>query len=94
MLIPANILGENMTQIIIEIPNEVTQRVLDGIAYRLRYSPELEDGSPNPETKAKFAKRKLVEYMKKLVREAEIEIARNDAADVAAQSVDDDVVIS
>ena len=84
-----------MTQIIIEIPNEVTQRVLDGIAYRLRYSPVLDDGvTPNPETKGQFVKRRIIEYMKKLVRETEIEIARNDAADVAAQSVDDDVVIS
>lgn len=83
-----------MAQITINIPDNIATRVLNGFAYRFSYSPILEDGSPNPETKAQFAKRKLIEHVKQAVREAEIEQAKNAAGTTAGQSVDNDIVLS
>jgi len=83
-----------MAQITITIPDAIAPRVLNGFAKRYNYPITLEDGSPNPETKAQFAKRKVVEYIKHAVREAEIEQARNDAATTAGASVDTDIQLS
>jgi len=83
-----------MAQITITIPPAVTNRVIDGFAKRYNYSPTLEDGSANPETKTQFAKRKLMEYIKQAVREAEIQDATNTAATSAAASVDTDIILS
>ena len=83
-----------MTQIIIEIPDNITQRVLNGIASRYHYSPILENGNPNPESKGQFAKRMIIEFLKKAVKDAEVEDARNDAATIAAESVDSDIQIT
>ena len=83
-----------MATMTINIPDNIATRVIDGIAYRLHYSPTLEDGSPNPETKSQFAKRKLIEHIKKLVKEAEVEQARNTAATTASQSAEEDIVLS
>ncbi len=83
-----------MSTITITIPDNITTRVLNGFAKRYNYSPTLENGSPNPETKAQFAKRKLIEYIKQAVREAEIQDAANTAATTAGASVDTDIILS
>jgi len=83
-----------MATITINIPAETTTRVIDGFCYTYGYSPILSNGSPNPETKAQFAKRKVLEYIRNAVRRAEIEQAANAAAGVAATSVDTDIVLS
>jgi len=83
-----------MTTITLTIPNPVTARVLDGFASHYGYKTILMDGSPNPETKGQFAKRKLLEIIKEAVRAAEIETARNAAAELAATSVDTDIELS
>lgn len=75
-----------MTTITITIPDEITQRVVSALSYRWKYPPVLDDGSPNPESRAQFIRRKVIEYMKKSVKEAEIEIAANEAATQASQS--------
>ena len=83
-----------MAQITINIPDAIASRVINGFAKRYHYSPTLEDGTPNPETKAQFAKRKVIEFIKQAVREAEIEAARNVAAETAGASVDTDIQLS
>lgn len=83
-----------MATVTITIPSNITNRVLDGFCKRYGYSPLLEDGSSNPETKAAFVKRKIIEHIKKAVREAEIEDAVNIAAGTAGSSVDTDIVLS
>lgn len=83
-----------MAQIVINIPDPVAPRVLLGFSSRYGYQATLDNGSPNPETRAQFAKRKLMELIKQAVREAEMETARNVAATTAAASVDNDIVLS
>lgn len=83
-----------MTTITITIPNNITTRVIDGFCKRYNYSPTLENGEPNPETKAQFAQRKLREYIKQAVREAEIQDATNTAATNAGTSADNEIILT
>lgn len=83
-----------MTTVTINIPDNITTRVLNGFAKRYNYSPTLENGDPNPETKAQFCKRKIVELIKQAVREAEVEDASNTAATTAGSSADTDIQLS
>jgi len=82
-----------MANITITIPDAIASRVLNGFARRYGYAPTI-DGEPNPETKAQFAKRKLIELIKQAVREAEVQEASNAAATTAAQSADTDIQLS
>jgi len=83
-----------MAIITINIPANITNRVIDGFAKRYAYAPTLEDGTANPETKTQFAKRKLIEFIKQSVREAEIQDATNAAATTAAASADTDIQLT
>ena len=83
-----------MATITITIPAATTQRVLDGFCKRYGYSATMEGGAPNPETQAQFAKRKLIEHIKKAIRDQEIEDAINVAAGMAGTSVDTDILLS
>lgn len=55
-----------MAQITITIPDEILQRVLDGIAGQHGYQTMIEQPEgepiPNPETKAQFAKRMMINW--------------------------------
>lgn len=83
-----------MAQITITIPDGIAPRVLQGFTNHYGYSPTLDNGDPNPETRAQFAKRKLIEIVKEAVRQQEMEAARNTAATTASTSVDTDIVLS
>ncbi len=83
-----------MTTITINIPDNITNRVINGFAKRYNYSATLEGGEPNPETKAQFAKRKVIEFIKQAVREAEIHEASNAAATTAGNSADTEIIIT
>lgn len=83
-----------MATITITIPDAVATRAINSFCKRFNYSPTLADGSPNPETKAQFTKRKVLEWTKQMIREAEVQDASNTAATEAAQSVDNDIVLS
>lgn len=83
-----------MAQINLNIPDPILPRVLNAFAKQYKYSPTLEDGSPNPETKQQHAKRRIVEFIKRTVREAEVEDAKNTAAASASASVDTDIILS
>lgn len=83
-----------MTTITITIPDNITPRVINGFAKRYNYSPTLENGDPNPETKAQFAKRKIIEYIKQSVKEAEMQDATNAAATTAGTSADKEILLT
>lgn len=83
-----------MATIMINIPDNISNRVINGFCKRFNYSSTLEDGEPNPETKAQFAKRKLIEFIKQSIREVEIQDASNVAATTAGASVDTDIVLT
>ena len=83
-----------MTTITITIPDAITQRVVLALCHRWGYSDTLEDGTPNTETKSAFVKRKMIEHLKRSVKEAEVEIAKNEAASLAGTSVDNDIQIN
>lgn len=84
-----------MAQITINIPDAVAPRVINAFAKQYLYSPTLPDGvTPNPETKQEFAKRQVKEFIKRTVRQAEVESAKLTAQQTAEQSVDTDIVLS
>lgn len=72
----------------ISIPDDQRSRVLDAFSARYGYTSEVPDGNggmiPNPETRGQFAKRMLSDYVKTVVREAEIDSASRTAAASAA----------
>jgi hypothetical protein len=83
-----------MATITINIPDAIAARVVNGFAQRYNYSPVLENGSANPETKSQFAKRKVIEFIKQAVREAEVQTATNTAATAAAAGVENDITLT
>jgi len=83
-----------MASITITIPDAIASRVVNGFAIHYGYAAILQDGTPNPETKTQFAKRKLIELIKQAVKASEIQTAANAAATTAADSVDTDIVLS
>jgi hypothetical protein len=83
-----------MASITITIPDAIAGRVIDGFCARYHYSPTLEDGTPNPETKAKFVKRRVIDFIKRAVRDAEIEAAAKAATDAAGSSADTDIILT
>lgn len=83
-----------MATITINIPNPIANRVINGFAKRYNYSPLLENGDTNPESKAQFAKRKLLEFIKQAVKEAEIQDATNLSATTAAESADAEIILT
>jgi len=83
-----------MATVTITIPTAITQRVMDGFCKKYGYSPTLEGDEPNPETKAQFVKRRIIEHIKKAVRDSEIEDAVNIAAGSAGTSADTDITLS
>ena len=60
-----------MSQIIIDIPNASLTRVINGICNAFDYTRSIE-GVENPPTKAQFAKSVIIEFIKKTVKNAEI----------------------
>lgn len=83
-----------MASITITIPDTIAQRTLNGFCKYYGYLSTLTDGSPNPETKMQFAKRKLIELIKNAVRNAETENASEAAIIAARNSVDIDIQLS
>jgi hypothetical protein len=83
-----------MFQITITIQDAIENRVINKFAKRHNYATILEDGSDNPETKRQFMKRLLLEYIKKSIKEVEVQEAVNVAAVSASASVDADIILS
>lgn len=85
-----------MATITITIPAGVTNRVIDGLCKRYHYQGFLDEEKtmPNPETKAQFAKKRIISFIKSAVREAEAEDAKKAAESAVVTSVDNDIVLS
>lgn len=90
-----------MAKIIIDIPDAIAARVTNGFCKRYGYQELIGDATkkndakiPNPETKGQFIKRRVIEFIKRAVRDAEIEEASKRAADTAADNADTDIVLS
>lgn len=85
-----------MATITVTIPANITPRVIDGFCKRYHYQEflDVEHTIPNPETKAQFAKRRVIQFIKDAVREAEAEDAKKVAEDAVVTSVDTDIVLS
>ena len=83
-----------MASITFTIPDQIAPRVLDGFAIAEGYVAVLDNGTANPETKTQFMRRKIIEYVKNAVRSAEVQDAKNKAATMAGQSVDQDILIA
>lgn len=64
-----------MSQITLTFPDDQQTRIINGICKDMGYSATLEDGSPNPETKAQFAKRVIIERIKNMVTSGELKEA-------------------
>ena len=56
-----------MATITTNIPDASLQRTLDAVCGVHGYQALLEDGTPNPETQAKFARRMVANYLRQLV---------------------------
>jgi hypothetical protein len=83
-----------MTTVQFTIPDAITPRVLNGYCKYRGYSATLDDGTPNPETKAAFFKRTIIDYIKQSVKASEIQDASQAAAATAGQAADQDIQIT
>jgi hypothetical protein len=64
-----------MATLSITIPDNQVSRVNDAIAALYNYQATI-NGSPNPETKAQFSRRMIIENLKRLVAQGESTVAR------------------
>lgn len=90
-----------MATITLNIPNAVLPRVIDGICNQHNYQAEVistdnnkTEYVPNPETKAVFAKRMIIEYCKSAVKNYEAELVANTARKNALTLIDSEVVLT
>lgn len=77
-----------MAEITITIPNGVVNRVVDAIASEYNYDAAV-DGTKNA-----FAKKQVIEFLKRTVKDAEASVATKTARDNAVSDVDSNVVLS
>ena len=83
-----------MAVIQVNIPDAVLPRVLDAIAARYGYSATLFDGSPNPETKAQFARRQIILWIKDIVVNREADLAGANARAAAVTTATNEVILT
>ena len=90
-----------MATLSIEIPNPVAARLMNAIAAQNGYQETVNIGTeevpeivPNPQSKAEFAKQWVILQLKHQVRHYESQIAGRDAAQVAADAVDNDIELT
>jgi hypothetical protein len=81
-----------MAQITINIPDAAMPRVID--AWGAGYSSTLPDGSPNPQTKAQYARAKIISALKNRVVIYESGEASRVAARSAKQKAESEIAIS
>jgi hypothetical protein len=91
---PPGFEARNMAQITISIPDAVLPRVLDAMASAYGYSATLPDGSPNPQSKAQFARQQLANFVKQTVAEQEVRAAVAAASQSAASKAAADIAVT
>ena len=87
-----------MAQIVIDIPANITTRVMNALAVHYGYQANIRDANgnliTNPETKAAFVKRMVVTTLKNIVRDQEAQIAAKAAKDQAALAAESEIIIT
>jgi hypothetical protein len=83
-----------MAQITINIPDAQLTRVINGFAGFHLYSATLGDGTANPQSKAAFAKDKLIESIKQAVANYEAKVAVDEARQAAFDSAHTGITLS
>ena len=85
-------------EITITIPDEIAARVVNGVAYQHGYADTIADENgdeiDNPETKAAYAKRMVIQNIKSAVRSYEAVQAAETARQSAINAVDSEITIS
>ena len=79
--------------ITITIPDGVASRVKDGFAGMYNYQETI-DGQPNPENKALFTKRLLLEHVKNVVVAWEAKQASETARVAAIEAAENEIELS
>jgi hypothetical protein len=69
-----------MATIQLDIPDGQFTRVRDALCDYGGYSPTLENGDPNPQTRGQFAKAQIIRLIRDVVRAQEVAVARAGAA--------------
>lgn len=82
-----------MAQLTITIPDAQTARVFDAFAAAYGYQATI-DGQPNPQTRAQFARQKVIEFIKNTVKAQEAQAAADSARSAAAANVESQVNLS
>lgn len=77
-----------MSKVTLDIPDVVLPRVVDAFATRYNYNSKLPDGTNNPITKAQFAKVKIIDFVKTVVRLAEGETVAEAARKTKSDEID------
>ena len=84
--------------ITINIPDAIATRVVNGVAYQHGYADTIinEQGEEidNPETKAVYAKRMVIQNIKNAVRAYEATQAAETARQLAISAVNDEITIT
>jgi hypothetical protein len=85
-------------EIKLSIPDNIAQRVIDGIAGAHGYQDVIigidDSETPNPETKAQFAKRVIIADIKNAVKSYEAIQAAETARITAIESVENEIEIT
>jgi hypothetical protein len=79
-----------MASITLNFPDDVKDRVINGMVIAGSYQDFLIDGSPNPQTKVQFAKAQIIQYIKNQVRRTEQETKNRETE----SSVETDITIT
>ena len=77
-----------MAEIKFTFPDAEKNRILDNYAYYYGYKDKVGEGEQNPETKAVFAKRKIIEHVKSVIKDYEIVQAEKNAREDMLSSVE------
>ncbi len=82
-----------MAVISIDIPNPIATEVMRLFATANGYSPQISDGNggltANPETRAQFSKRMIVEW----IRRTSMQQRKNETVNAAAKTAEDSVAV-
>lgn len=77
-----------MAEIKLTIPDAALPRIRDAFCAEFNYQSTLDDGTPNPQTKAAFTKAKVIEYVKQVTRNYEGNISANTARQTVSADIE------
>lgn len=83
-----------MAQVILTYPDAVAQRVVDALCGRFGYQATLQNGLPNPQTRAQFAKLQIANFIKDTVAGWEATIAKESAEQTARETANREIAVA